>query len=73
MQTRKVALSLLLLGAAAGAAQAEDLTGTLKKINDSGVIVVSHQFPFLTTTTSKKWLAIHKTTQTPSLRRSKPS
>lgn len=31
MQIRKVALSLLLLGAAAGAAQAEDLTGTLKK------------------------------------------
>ena len=30
MQIRKVALSLLLLGTAAGAAQAEDLTGTLK-------------------------------------------
>jgi glutamate/aspartate transport system substrate-binding protein len=43
MQMRKVALSLLLLGAAAGAAQAEDLTGTLKKINDSGVIVVGHR------------------------------
>jgi len=43
MQMRKVALSLLLLGAAAGAAQAEDFTGTLKKINDSGVIVVGHR------------------------------
>ena len=29
MQLRKVALSLLLIGAAAGAAQAEDLSGTL--------------------------------------------
>jgi len=38
-----VALSLLLIGAAAGAAQAEDLSGTLKKINDNGVIVVGHR------------------------------
>lgn len=43
MQMRKVALSLLLLSAAAGAAQAEELTGTLKKINDNGVIVVGHR------------------------------
>ncbi len=43
MQIRKVALSLLLLSAAAGAAQAEELTGTLKKINDNGVIVVGHR------------------------------
>ncbi|QKJ86370.1 glutamate/aspartate transport system substrate-binding protein [Paramixta manurensis] len=43
MQMRKVALSLLLLSAAAGVAQADDLSGTLKKINDSGVIVVGHR------------------------------
>ncbi|MEG3109830.1 MULTISPECIES: amino acid ABC transporter substrate-binding protein [Pantoea] len=43
MQIRKVALSLLLLSAAAGAAQAEDLSGTLKKINDNDVIVVGHR------------------------------
>ncbi|MBW1253124.1 amino acid ABC transporter substrate-binding protein [Pantoea allii] len=43
MQLRKVALSLLLLSAAAGAAQAEDLSGTLKKINDNGVIVIGHR------------------------------
>lgn len=43
MQLRKVALSLLLISAAAGAAQAEDFSGTLKKINDNGVIVVGHR------------------------------
>ncbi|BAK10536.1 amino acid ABC transporter substrate-binding protein [Pantoea ananatis] len=43
MQLRKVALSLLLLSAAAGVAQAEDLSGTLKKINDNGVIVIGHR------------------------------
>ncbi|HCN02311.1 MAG TPA: glutamate/aspartate ABC transporter substrate-binding protein [Pantoea ananatis] len=43
MQLRKVALSLLLISAAAGAAQAEDLSGTLKKINDNGVIVIGHR------------------------------
>lgn len=43
MQLRKVALTLLLISAAAGAAQAEDLSGTLKKINDNGVIVVGHR------------------------------
>ena len=43
MQLRKVALSLLLMSTAVGAAQAEDLSGTLKKINDNGVIVVGHR------------------------------
>ncbi len=43
MQIRKVALSLLLVSAAATAVQAEDLSGTLKKINDNGVIVVGHR------------------------------
>lgn len=43
MQMRKVALSLLLLSAVTGAAQAQELTGTLKKINDNGVIVVGHR------------------------------
>lgn len=43
MQIRKVALSLLLMSTAVGAAQAEDLSGTLKKINDNGVIVVGHR------------------------------
>ncbi|GLR10070.1 glutamate/aspartate ABC transporter substrate-binding protein [Mixta theicola] len=43
MQMRKVALSLLLLSAATGAVQAEEFTGTLKKINDNGVIVVGHR------------------------------
>jgi len=33
----------LLITTAAGAAQAEELTGTLKKINDNGVIVVGHR------------------------------
>lgn len=44
MQMRKLALSLLLIGTAAGSlAHAEDLTGTLKKIKDNGVIVVGHR------------------------------
>ncbi|WP_312242498.1 amino acid ABC transporter substrate-binding protein [Pantoea sp.] len=43
MQIRKVALSLLLMSTAVGAAQAEDLSGTLKKISDNGVIVVGHR------------------------------
>ena len=43
MQMRKVALSLLLLSVVTGVAQAEELTGTLKKINDNGVIVVGHR------------------------------
>ena len=43
MQIRKVALSLLLMSTAVGAAQAEDLSGTLKKINDNDVIVVGHR------------------------------
>ncbi|WP_213992821.1 glutamate/aspartate ABC transporter substrate-binding protein [Sodalis sp. dw_96] len=43
MQMRKVALSLLILGMAGSMAHAEDLTGTLKKIKDSGVVVVGHR------------------------------
>lgn len=43
MQIRKVVLSLLLSGIVVGGAQAEDLSGTLKKINDNGVIVVGHR------------------------------
>lgn len=43
MQMRKLALSLLLLGTAASVAQAEDLTGTLKKVKDNGVIVIGHR------------------------------
>lgn len=44
MQMRKLALSLLLIGtAASGLAHAEELTGTLKKIKDNGVIVVGHR------------------------------
>ncbi|KFX06699.1 amino acid transporter [Pectobacterium betavasculorum] len=43
MQMRKLALSLILLGTAASAAQAEDLAGTLKKVKDNGVIVIGHR------------------------------
>ncbi|KAA8999941.1 amino acid ABC transporter substrate-binding protein [Affinibrenneria salicis] len=43
MQIRKLALSLLLLGTAGSLAHAEELTGTLKKIKDNGVIVVGHR------------------------------
>lgn len=43
MQMRKLALSLLLLGMAGSVAHAEDLSGTLKKIKDNGVIVVGHR------------------------------
>ncbi|MBJ7221693.1 MULTISPECIES: amino acid ABC transporter substrate-binding protein [unclassified Brenneria] len=44
MQMRKLALSLLLLGTTASlAAQAEELTGTLKKVKDNGVIVIGHR------------------------------
>ncbi|CAK9885741.1 MAG: Glutamate/aspartate import solute-binding protein [Candidatus Erwinia impunctatus] len=43
MQIRKATLSVLLLAAIAGAAHAEELNGTLKKINDTGVIVVGHR------------------------------
>ncbi len=43
MQMRKLALSLLVLGMAGSMAHAEDLTGTLKKIKDNGVIVVGHR------------------------------
>ncbi|MGL9721458.1 amino acid ABC transporter substrate-binding protein [Symbiopectobacterium sp.] len=44
MQMRKLALSLLLIGTAASSlAHAEELTETLKKIKDNGVIVVGHR------------------------------
>ncbi|PVZ85935.1 glutamate/aspartate ABC transporter substrate-binding protein [Serratia sp. S1B] len=43
MQLRKLALSLLFIGMAGSVAHAEELTGTLKKINDNGVIVVGHR------------------------------
>ncbi len=43
MQMRKLALSFLILGMAGSMAHAEELTGTLKKIKDSGVIVVGHR------------------------------
>ncbi|WP_445494652.1 glutamate/aspartate ABC transporter substrate-binding protein [Photorhabdus sp. SF281] len=42
MRTRNLVLTMMLL-AAAGAAQAEELTGTLKKIKDDGVIIVGHR------------------------------
>lgn len=43
MHMRKLALSLLLIGMAGSVAHAEELTGTLKKIKDNGVIVVGHR------------------------------
>jgi len=44
MQMSKLALSVLLASlAASSVAHAEDLTGTLKKIKDNGVIVVGHR------------------------------
>ncbi|MEQ4925161.1 amino acid ABC transporter substrate-binding protein [Proteus hauseri] len=42
MRMRKLALSLMFLGAA-GAVQAEELTGTLKKISDNDIIIVGHR------------------------------
>lgn len=41
MRMSKIVLSMMVLGATC-AVQAEELTGTLKKINDNGVIVVGH-------------------------------
>ncbi|AHF77829.1 Glutamate and aspartate transporter subunit [Sodalis praecaptivus] len=43
MHMRKLALSLVMIGIAASQAHAEELTGTLKKIKDNGVIVVGHR------------------------------
>ncbi|QDX30678.1 glutamate/aspartate ABC transporter substrate-binding protein [Dickeya poaceiphila] len=43
MQLRKLALSLLLISVTGSLAHAEELTGTLKKIKDSGVIVLGHR------------------------------
>ncbi|MEI9599114.1 glutamate/aspartate ABC transporter substrate-binding protein [Moellerella wisconsensis] len=42
MHMNKLILSMMILGATC-AAQAEELTGTLKKIKDNGVIVVGHR------------------------------
>ncbi|KAA1190695.1 amino acid ABC transporter substrate-binding protein [Photorhabdus heterorhabditis] len=42
MRMRNLVLTMMLLGAA-GAVQAEELTGTLKKIKDDGVIIVGHR------------------------------
>ncbi len=42
MRMRNLVLTIMLLGAAS-AAQAEELTGTLKKIKDDGVIIVGHR------------------------------
>lgn len=43
MQMRNLTLRLLLIGMASSVAHAEELTGTLKKIKDNGVIVVGHR------------------------------
>lgn len=43
MQMRKLTLSLLLAATVTNSAHAEELTGTLKKIKDQGVIVVGHR------------------------------
>ncbi|ACT07775.1 extracellular solute-binding protein family 3 [Dickeya chrysanthemi Ech1591] len=43
MQLRKLALSLLLISATGSLAHAEELTGTLKKVKDNGVIVIGHR------------------------------
>ncbi|OCA53881.1 amino acid ABC transporter substrate-binding protein [Photorhabdus namnaonensis] len=42
MRMRNLVLTIMLLGMA-GAVQAEELTGTLKKIKDDGVIIVGHR------------------------------
>lgn len=42
MRMSKIVLSMMILGATC-AVQAEELTGTLKKINDNGVVVVGHR------------------------------
>ncbi|MBS9437907.1 amino acid ABC transporter substrate-binding protein [Photorhabdus noenieputensis] len=42
MRMRNLVLTMMLLGMA-GAVQAEELTGTLKKIKDDGVIIVGHR------------------------------
>ncbi|NKI73602.1 glutamate/aspartate ABC transporter substrate-binding protein [Dickeya sp. CFBP 2040] len=43
MQLRKLALSLLLISVTGSLAHAEELTGTLKKVKDNGVIVIGHR------------------------------
>ncbi|MCT8343208.1 MULTISPECIES: amino acid ABC transporter substrate-binding protein [Photorhabdus] len=42
MRMRNLVLTMMLLGMA-GAVQAEELTGTLKKVKDDGVIIVGHR------------------------------
>ncbi|EKT59482.1 amino acid ABC transporter substrate-binding protein [Providencia sneebia] len=42
MRMSKIVLSMMMLGATC-AVQADELTGTLKKVNDNGVIVVGHR------------------------------
>ncbi|WP_118987242.1 amino acid ABC transporter substrate-binding protein [Photorhabdus sp. CRCIA-P01] len=42
MRMRNLVLTMMLLGMA-GATQAEELTGTLKKVKDGGVIIVGHR------------------------------
>lgn len=71
MQMRKLALSLLLLGMAGSVAHAEDLSGTLKKIKDNGVIVVGHRessVPFSYYDNQQKLWATLRTTPTKSLK-----
>lgn len=63
MRMRKLALSLMILGAA-GAVQAEELTGTLKKSTTTILLsldIGNPLFLFLTMITNKKWLVILKT------------
>jgi glutamate/aspartate transport system substrate-binding protein len=43
MKLSKLIAVLLATGAIAGTAQAQDLTGTLKKIKDTGAITVGHR------------------------------
>mgnify|MGYP000029333803 CR=1 FL=1 len=63
MQLRKLALPLMLLGAASASSQAEELTGTvhLKKLTTavlSSLDIVSPLYPSLITTTSAMWWVI---------------
>ncbi len=66
MRMRKLALSLMILGAA-GAVQAEELTGTLKKSTITILlllVIVNPLFLFHTTIINKKWSDILKTIPT---------
>ena len=62
-----LAALLLLTSVQGGQAQAEELTGTLKKIKETGVIVVGHRessVPFPTMTFSRMSLATLRITPT---------